>query len=143
RFGASRVMSVTVRVLLLTTSSLVALSFAGINILPLTIALILASMLCLGFAMQNVTVGALTGDGALAGRAAALRGPWESVLGAWSVRLGWRVTDGTTRGMAARVPAGAIGAAIADPCRPRPRWSCRATELAYVARRRDSRRSQG
>lgn len=119
RFGASRVMRVSVRVLLCTTGTLVALSFAGINILPLTIGLILASMLCLGFTLQNVAVGALTRHAANAGSAAALMGTWQFVLGASSVLLVGQLTDATPRGMASLMLVGAIGAAIADLCRPR------------------------
>ena len=119
RFGASRVMRTAVRVLLFTTLSLVVLSYAGIKILPLTIGLIVASMLCLGFTLQNVAVGALTRHAAHAGSAAALMGTWQFVLGASSVMLVGRLTDGTPRGMASLMLLGAIGAATADLLRPR------------------------
>ena len=120
RFGASRVMRTAVRVLLGTTGALVVLSLANIAILPLTIGLIVASMLCLGFALQNVTVGALTRHAAHAGSAAALMGTWQFVLGASSVMLvGW-LTDATPRGMSCLMLLGAVGAAIADVYRPRP-----------------------
>jgi DHA1 family bicyclomycin/chloramphenicol resistance-like MFS transporter len=119
RFGASHVMRTAVRVLLFTTASLVALSFADVRILPLTIGLIVSSMLCLGFTLQNVTVGALTRHAAHAGSAAALMGTWQFVLGASSVMLVGRLTDATPRGMATLMLLGAIGAAVADLCRPR------------------------
>ena len=119
RFGASRVMRTAVRVLLFTTASLVALSFADVRILPLTIGLIVASMLCLGFTLQNVQIGALTRHAAHAGSAAALMGTWQFVLGASSVMLVGRLTDATPRGMASLMLLGAIGAAIADLYRPR------------------------
>ena len=119
KFGASRVMRTAVRVLLFTTASLVALSFADVRILPLTIGLIVASMLCLGFTLQNVQIGALTRHAAHAGSAAALMGTWQFVLGASSVMLVGRLTDATPRGMASLMLLGAIGAAIADLYRPR------------------------
>ena len=86
---------------------------------PLTIGLIVASMLCLGFTLQNVAVGALTRHAAHAGSAAALMGTWQFVLGASSVMLVGRLTDGTPRGMASLMLLGAIGAATADLLRPR------------------------
>ena len=119
RFGASRVMRTAVRVLLVTTSCLLALSLADIRILPLTIGLIVSSMLCLGFTLQNVTVGALTRHAAHAGSAAALMGTWQFVLGASSVMIVGRLTDGTPRGMSALMLLGAIGAVVADYLRPR------------------------
>jgi DHA1 family bicyclomycin/chloramphenicol resistance-like MFS transporter len=129
RFGPSRVMRTAVRVLLGTTGTLVALSFANIAILPLTIGLIVASMLCLGFTLQNVTVGALTRHAAHAGSAAALMGTWQFVLGASSVMLvGW-LTDATPRGMSCLMLLGAVGAAIADLYRPKPEPP--ATIVAY------------
>ena len=119
RLGASRVMRIAVRALLCTTTTLVALSFADIRILPLTIGLIVSSMLCLGFTLQNVTVGALTRHAAHAGSAAALMGTWQFVLGASSVMLVGMFTDGTPRGMAGLMLLGAIGAATADVFRPK------------------------
>jgi DHA1 family bicyclomycin/chloramphenicol resistance-like MFS transporter len=119
RFGSSRVMRVAVRTLCATTLTLAALSHADVKILPLTVLLIVSTMLCLGFVMQNVQVGALSRHAAHAGSAAALIGTWQFVLGSSSVMIVGLLTDGSPRGMATLMVVGAIGAATADLFRPK------------------------
>ena len=46
-------------------------------------------------------------------------GTWQFVLGASSVMIVGRLTDGTPRGMSALMLLGAIGAVVADYLRPR------------------------
>ncbi len=120
RFGSSRIMRFAVRMLCATTISLALISYGGVKILPLTIALIVASMFCLGFVMQNVQVGALSRHGAHAGSAAALIGTWQFVLGSSSVMVVGLLTDGSPRGMATLMVVGALGAAFSDMFRPQP-----------------------
>ena len=120
RFGSSRVMRVAVRALCVTTLALAMISFADVKILPLTVLLIVFSMLCLGFVMQNVLVGALSRHAAHAGSAAALIGTWQFVLGSSSVMIVGLLTDGTPRGIATLMVVGAMGAAAADLFRPKP-----------------------
>jgi DHA1 family bicyclomycin/chloramphenicol resistance-like MFS transporter len=119
RFGASRVMRAAVRTLWCCTAILAVLAFARINILPLVVLPIVGTMACLGFTLQNVQVGALTRHAAHAGSASALMGTWQFVLGSSSVMLVGLLTDGSPRGMATLMLAGATGAVIADLCRPR------------------------
>lgn len=73
-----------------------------------------------GFINPNATVGALSRHGAHAGSASALMGMGQFMLGAVSGLLVGVLTDGTARGMAGLMLAGAIGMVVADRCRPRP-----------------------
>src|ERR1035437_3992375 len=119
RFGASRVMRVAVRTLWCCTAILAVVAFARIDILPLVVLPIVGTMACLGFTLQTVQVGALPRHAAHAGSASALMGTWQFVLGSSSVMLVGLLTDGSPRGMATLMLAGATGAVIADFCRPR------------------------
>jgi DHA1 family bicyclomycin/chloramphenicol resistance-like MFS transporter len=120
RLGLSRMLTIISRISLCATATLAALSFAGIHILPLTVAPLVVALSCQGFSNGNTSVGALQRHGAHAGSASALMGLFQFSLGATSGLFVGLLTDGTPRGMAALMMCGSLGAVIADRCRPRP-----------------------
>lgn len=119
RVGLSRMLTIVSRVSLCATTVLVVLSFAGVHILPLTVAPLVVVLGCQGFNNSNASVGALQRHGAHAGSASALMGLFQFSLGASSGLLVGLLTDGTPRGMAALMFCGTLGAVIADRLRPR------------------------
>ncbi len=119
RLGLSRMLTIIARISLCATATLAALSFAGVHILPLTVAPLVVALSCQGFSNGNTSVGALSRHGAHAGSASALMGVFQYALGASSGLFVGLLTDGTPRGMAALMMLGSLGAVIADMRRPR------------------------
>lgn len=120
RFGPFRLLRWATLGDLVATAVLLGLALAGVHrliaiVLPLFVFVSIA-----GFVNPNATVGALSRHGAHAGSASALMGMGQFVLGAISGLLVGVLTDGTARGMAGLMLAGAIGMVVADRCRPRP-----------------------
>ena len=119
RFGAGRVLSAAVRVLVAATLVLTVNAASGWGgvvglMLPLT-----ASLGSLGFVLPTATVGALSRHSAHAGSASALMGTMQFTLGAIMGSLVGVASDGTARPMAILMLVCALGAAAADLCRPR------------------------
>jgi len=80
---------------------------------------IVVGMMSMGFVLPNATVGSLSRHAGHAGSASALMGTMQYCLGAVSGLLVGIAADGTARPMASLMLLGAIGAAVADLCRPK------------------------
>ncbi len=119
RLGLSRMLTIIARISLCATATSAVLAFAGVHILPLTVAPLVLALSCQGFSNGNTSVGALSRHGAHAGSASALMGLFQFSLGATSGLFVGLLTDGTPRGMAALMLCGSLGAVIADRLRPR------------------------
>jgi DHA1 family bicyclomycin/chloramphenicol resistance-like MFS transporter len=120
RFGMFRVIRAATRLYWGAAAVLAAVAFSGHASAPALIVPIFVSMTCMGFVMPNTTVSALSRHAAHAASASALMGTMQFMMGAVSGVVIGLLTDGTPRGMAALMLAGATGAVIADLCRPRP-----------------------
>lgn len=120
RFGLNRMLTIIAWVSLFATAFLCVVAFSGVHSLPLTIAPLLVSLGCQGFANANSNAGALSRHAHHAGSASALMGTFQFSLGASSGLLVSLLTDGTPRGMAAMMFCGMLGAVIADRFRPNP-----------------------
>lgn len=120
RFGLSRLLRIPAGLYLLATTVLTGLAFAGVHVLAAVVAPLWVALLAMGFLNPNSAVGALARHGTHAGSASALLGMWQFAMGAVSGLAVGAFTDGTPRGMAAVMLAGAAGCVIADLCRPRP-----------------------
>lgn len=120
RFGSNAVLRTGTLLFLGTAIALAGMSFIGPPTLWTMVPTILLMMTCMGFVMPNTVVGALSRHAAHAASASALMGTLQFVLGAASGIAVGQLTDGTPRGMAALILAGAIGATVADRLRPRP-----------------------
>ena len=119
RFGATRVMRISVRVFVAAACVLTVVAFTGWGgwlAVALPIVVCMASQ---GFTMPNTTVGALSHHAGHAASASALMGTLQFTLGAISGVTVGLLTDGTARPMALLMLAGAAGGAIADLYRPR------------------------
>jgi len=119
RFGAERVMRVSVRVFLGATILLCVMAFLRVSFwwgiaLPIFIA-----MSTQGFNMPNATVGALSRHPGHAGSASALMGTMQFGFGAISGVVVGLLTDGTARPMAVLLLIGGLGAATCDMFRSR------------------------
>jgi DHA1 family bicyclomycin/chloramphenicol resistance-like MFS transporter len=121
RLGSALVLRTAVGVYLLATLTLCGVAIAGVGPWWAVAAPVLVSMMCMGFAMPNAVVGALSGQAGHAGSASALMGTLQFCLGAVSGLMVGVAADGTARPMAALMLLGAGGAAIADLCRPKRR----------------------
>jgi MFS transporter, DHA1 family, multidrug resistance protein len=118
RFGAGRVMRVAIGVYVAATLFMLAMALVGAGRWYLFALPVLASMTSMGFITPNATVGALSRHAAHAGSASALMGTLHFCFGAVSGLLVGVLSDGTAWPMAALMFVGAVGAAIADLCRP-------------------------
>ena len=119
RFGPGPVMRAAVRVYVAATLLLTAVAIANVGPWWLVAAPIVVSMMSMGFVTPNATVGALSRHAGHAGSASALMGTMQFCLGAVSGLLVGVAADGTAKPMALLMLLGAIGAAVADLCRPR------------------------
>jgi len=119
RLGMGRVIRVAVRVYGLAMLSLTGIAFAGVGPWWLVAAPIVVGMMSMGFVLPNATVGSLSRHAGHAGSASALMGTMQYCLGAVSGLLVGIAADGTARPMASLMLLGAIGAAVADLCRPK------------------------
>lgn len=118
--GLNRMLTIIAWTSLAATGFLCAVAFAGIHSLWLTVAPLVVSIGCQGFANANTNAGALVRHAQHAGSASALMGTFQFGLGASSGLLVSLLTDGTPRGMAAMMFCGMLGAVIADRFRPNP-----------------------
>ena len=98
-------------------AALVAVAFAPIHRIEAVIPPIFVFVTCQGFLSPNVTVGALSRHAGHAGSASALMGMGQFLLGAVSGLLVGVFTDGTPRGMAGLMLAGALGIFLANAYR--------------------------
>ena len=114
RYSPSQILAVAQRVSLGAAVVLCVVAFARWHVLALVMAPIFVSISCMGFTTANAMVGALSRHAANAGSAAALLGVGQYSLGATSGLLVGLLTDGTPRGMALLMCAGALGSVIAE-----------------------------
>jgi DHA1 family bicyclomycin/chloramphenicol resistance-like MFS transporter len=119
RIGLGRAMRIACRIMLVADAVLMAVAVTGPHgVLPFFLP-IMAIMACNGFISPNAAVGALSRHAAHAGSASAIMGTMQFMLGAVSGSLVGVLDDGTARPMAGLMLLGAIGAVVADFCRPR------------------------
>ncbi|MGA9867427.1 MAG: multidrug effflux MFS transporter [Acetobacteraceae bacterium] len=128
RFGPFRLLRWATLGDLAATAVLLGLALAGVHRLIAIVPPLFVFVSIAGFVNPNATVGALSRHGAHAGSASALMGMGQFVLGAISGLLVGVLTDGTARGMAGLMLAGAIGMVVADRCRPRHTGSIISTD---------------
>jgi DHA1 family bicyclomycin/chloramphenicol resistance-like MFS transporter len=121
RFGPNRMLHASTRTMLTACIVLTVVAFSGSGSWIAVAAPIAVAMSCQGFTGPNATVAALSRHGATAGSASALMGTIQFVLGAVSGVLVGELADGTARPMALLMLFGAVGAAICDLCRPKPK----------------------
>lgn len=119
RFGFSAVLRAAVRASVCVTAALVVVAITGWGGVVAVIAPIFLNMGSIGFVMPNATVGALSRHAEHAASASALMGTLQFLLGSISGLLVGLLDDGTARPMAVLMLTGALGATIADICRPR------------------------
>ncbi len=119
RLGPSVVLHAVASVYLAAAVTLAVVAFTRLHALAAVIPPLFIMVSCQGLLNPNTTVGALTRHAAHAGSASALMGMGQFLLGAVSGLLVGLFTDGTPRGMAALMLAGAAGLVVADRCRPR------------------------
>lgn len=117
RLGTSRILSTVAIIDVAATAALVAVAFAPIHRIEAVIPPIFVFVTCQGFLSPNVTVGALSRHASHAGSASALMGMGQFLLGAVSGLLVGVFTDGTPRGMAGLMLAGAVGIFLANAYR--------------------------
>jgi len=129
RFGPFRLLRWATLGDLAATAVLLGLALAGVHRLIAIVPPLFVFVSIAGFVNPNATVGALSRHGAHAGSASALMGMGQFVLGAVSGLLVGVLTDGTARGMAGLMLAGAIGMVVADRCRPLPYTGTPGTDL--------------
>jgi MFS transporter, DHA1 family, multidrug resistance protein len=118
RYGSSLVLRSAVRVFLVATIVLAGLAVANIGPWYLLALPLLICTSCMGITLPNATVGALSRHAGHAGSASALMGTMQYGFGAISGVLVGAASDGTARPMAFLLLFGALGAVIADLCRP-------------------------
>jgi len=121
RFGALTVSRTSMRVMLVATAAFTVLSFTGYATWWSVTLCVFGAMSSQGFTMPNATVGAMARHAGHAGSASALMGTMQFCLAGLSGLAVGLLADGTPRAMAALMLAGAIGANIAETCRPRPK----------------------
>lgn len=119
RFGMSGLLRFSVRVYLVTCLIMTVLAFGPWGGLWGMMLPLVACMSGMGLLNPNAMVGALSRHAAHAGSASALMGTLQYILGAMAGALASWLTDGTSRPTAALMLAGALGATVADLCRPR------------------------
>jgi DHA1 family bicyclomycin/chloramphenicol resistance-like MFS transporter len=120
RVGTNRILSTATRVFAAATLFLCVVSFTGHATFWTVVPPLFVAMSCMGFVMPNAAVGALSRHAPHAASASALMGTMQFMLAAASGTLIGLFTDGSPRGMAALMLAGAAGALVADNARPRP-----------------------
>jgi MFS transporter, DHA1 family, multidrug resistance protein len=114
RVGTSRILSAVTRIDVLAITALAIIAFARVHRPEAVIPPLFLFVTGQGFLNPNATVGALSRHAAHAGSASALMGMAQFLLGAISGLLVGVFTDGTPRGMAALMLAGALGMAVCD-----------------------------
>ncbi len=118
RYGAARVVRVSVTVFLAAAAVLLASAILDVGGAYAVVGPVMVIMGSMGFVMANTAVGALSRYASQAGSASALMGTMQFCLAALSGVLVGLFTDGTARGMAALMLLGAVGAVTADRLRP-------------------------
>jgi DHA1 family bicyclomycin/chloramphenicol resistance-like MFS transporter len=119
RFGQFLVLRAATLIDLAATATLLAVALLRIHRLEAVFPPLFVFVSCQGFINPNATVGALSRHAGHAGSASALMGMGQFLLGAISGLAVGALTDGTPRGMAGLMLAGAVGMIVADRCRPR------------------------
>jgi DHA1 family bicyclomycin/chloramphenicol resistance-like MFS transporter len=110
RFGMARVVTVAVALHALFAVILFATTLAGIDSLPVLIALLFASFACLGLVIPATMVLALEEHGPIAGMASALGGMLQMVTGGVMIVIIGAFFDGTTLPMVAAIALCSVGA---------------------------------
>jgi DHA1 family bicyclomycin/chloramphenicol resistance-like MFS transporter len=119
RLGTARVLRVGIRLFLLATLLMLALAVLDLGGLAGLVGPAVLAMGSMGFVMPNTAVGALSRHAAQAASASALMGTLQFTMAAVSGVLVGYIGDGTARGLAALMVAGAAGAVLADALRPK------------------------
>jgi DHA1 family bicyclomycin/chloramphenicol resistance-like MFS transporter len=109
RFGMARVVTVAVALHALFAVILFATALAGIDSLPVLIALLFASFACLGLVIPATMVLALEEHGPIAGMASALGGMLQMVTGGVMIVIIGVFFDGTTLPMVAAIALCSVG----------------------------------
>ena len=112
RYGLPRIVSVAVIGFAIAMCALSALNLAGVDSLPLMIAMLLIGFGFLGLVVPTTSVLALDDHGEIAGAASALMGTLQLVMGSVVIGVMSSVVDGTARPMLAGIAVAAIGALV-------------------------------
>ena len=108
RFGARRVVSVALCVLVPAALALAGAEAAGLGGLPVVLGLVFVSLASLGLVMPNAMLLALEPFGARAGAAAALGGALQMLVSSAATALVSAGFDGTARSMVFTMALGAL-----------------------------------
>ena len=103
RFGARRVISVSVAGFALVTSLLLALVLAGLGTLGVIVSLLFVANACMGLVVPTTMVMALDAHGRVAGLASSLGGTLQMLAGGAMVTLAGPFFDGTATPMVAAI----------------------------------------
>jgi DHA1 family bicyclomycin/chloramphenicol resistance-like MFS transporter len=112
RFGMARVVTTFVSLFAVFALILLAVSAAGLDSLPVLIALLFVAFACLGLVIPSTMVLALEDHGPIAGLAAALGGTLQMVAGGIMIVIVSLLFDGTAFPMVAGIALCAVGALV-------------------------------
>jgi DHA1 family bicyclomycin/chloramphenicol resistance-like MFS transporter len=110
RFGISRVVSAAVSCYAATAVLLFVVTLAGVDSLPVLMAMLFFAFACLGLVIPSTMVLALEEHGSIAGMASALGGTLQFLTGALMIVVSSAFFDGTSFAMVATIVICAIGA---------------------------------
>jgi DHA1 family bicyclomycin/chloramphenicol resistance-like MFS transporter len=112
RYGLPRVIRVAVTGFTIAMSILAVLFLAGVDSLPLMMALLFAGYGCLGLVLPTTAVLSLEHHGSIAGTASALMGALQFVVGAAVMAVAGLFTNGTPKPMVVGIAACAVTAFV-------------------------------
>ena len=110
RFGIARVVSTAVSCYAAMAVILFALTLAGVDSLPVLMAMLFLAFACLGLVIPSTMVLSLEEHGPIAGMASALGGTLQFLTGAVTIVISSAFFDGTSFPMVATIVACALGA---------------------------------
>nr|QBB78487.1 hypothetical protein [uncultured organism] len=110
RFGISRVVSAAVSCYAATAVLLFVVTLAGVDSLPVLMAMLFFAFACLGLVIPSTMVLALEEHGSIAGMASALGGTLQFLTGALMIVISSAFFDGTSFAMVATIVICAVGA---------------------------------
>ena len=119
-FGFERVVRAATAILMTTTVALLILTFAGIDRVPVMIALLVIAFASLGLVLPTTVVMAIEPHGPIAGTAVALLGTIHMVLGAICMALVSLFFTGTSLAMVAAIAISAVAAFVMSRVTIRP-----------------------
>lgn len=112
RFGISRVVSAAVSCYAAMAVLLFAVTLAGVDSLPVLMAMLFLAFACLGLVIPSTMVLALEEHGPIAGMASALGGTLQFLTGALMIVISSAFFDGTSFAMVATIVVCALGAFV-------------------------------